>query len=179
MVCKSLIEQTEVLAIAANNDDHVVVVPAFAGLGSPYWDMSARGAVFGLSLSSGKAELARATLQSIAFQTYDVLMAMQRDSGIQLQELKVDGGAIANNYLAQFQADILEVTIERPHNLESTATGAAYMAGMGVGFWSDEFIQQQYEIECSFISSMSKERRETLVKSWNKAITRTRGWLDD
>jgi len=112
--------------------------------------MAARGAVSGQSLGSGKAELARGTLQAIALQTYDVLTAMQNDSGIKLQALKVDGGAIANNYLAQFQADILEVAIERPKNLESTATGVAYMAGLGVGFWTEAFIQQQYDIDYRF-----------------------------
>ncbi|MBL4744456.1 MAG: glycerol kinase GlpK [Cycloclasticus sp.] len=172
-------QETESLANAANNDEHVVVVPAFVGLGSPYWDMDVRGAVFGLSLSSGKAELARATLESIAFQTYDVLMAMQKDSELQLKTLKVDGGAIANNYLAQFQADILDVIIERPHNLESTATGAAYMAGLGAQFWTEEFIQQQYRIESSFIANMPKEKREEHLKRWQKAIVRTRGWLSD
>ncbi|MEO1889899.1 MAG: glycerol kinase GlpK [Cycloclasticus sp.] len=170
-------EETEALANAANDDDHVVVVPAFAGLGSPYWDMDARGAVFGLSLSSGKAELARATLQAIALQTYDVLMAMEKDSGLTLQALKVDGGAIANNYLAQFQADILGITIERPHNLEFTATGAAYLAGLGSGFWTEAFIQQQGEIECEFVATMSIEQRDTHISRWKKAIARTRGWL--
>jgi len=171
-------EQTEELANAADNEDHVVVVPAFSGLGAPYWDMSARGAVFGLSLGSGKAELARGTLQAIALQTYDVLTAMQNDSGIKLQALKVDGGAIANNYLAQFQADILEVAIERPKNLESTATGVAYMAGLGVGFWTEAFIQQQYDIDYRFNSNMAAEQREKYLARWKKAIKRTRGWLD-
>ena len=170
-------EETETLANEADDDDHVVVVPAFAGLGSPYWDMDARGAVFGLSLSSGKAELARASLQAIALQTYDVLMAMEKDSGIKLQALKVDGGAIANNYLAQFQADILGIIIERPHNLESTATGAAYMAGLGSGFWTEAFIQQQDEIECEFVATMSVEQRDAHLNRWKKAISKTRGWL--
>lgn len=172
-------EETEALANEADDDDCVVVVPAFAGLGSPYWDMEARGAVFGLSLGSGKAELARATLQAIALQTYDVLMAMEKDSGIKLHALKVDGGAITNNYLAQFQADILNLTIQRPHNLESTATGVAYMAGLGAGFWTEEFIQKQYEVECSFIANMPVEKREAHLNRWQKAIARTRGWLED
>ena len=112
-------------------------------------------------------------------QTYDVLMAMEKDSGIKLQALKVDGGAIANNYLAQFQADILNLTIERPHNLESTATGVAYMAALGAGFWTERFIQQQYEVECSFIANMPVEKREAHLNRWQKAIARTRGWLED
>ena len=171
-------QQTEELANVADNEDHVVVVPAFSGLGTPYWDMTARGAVFGLSLGSGKAELARGTLQAIALQTYDVLTAMQNDSGIKLQALKVDGGAIANNYLAQFQADILDITIERPQNLESTATGVAYMAGLGVGFWTGAFIQQQHDVDCCFNSKMAVEQREQHLARWQKAINRTRGWLD-
>ena len=170
-------QQTEELANAADNEDHVVVVPAFSGLGTPYWDMTARGAVFGLSLGSGKAELVQGTLQAIALQTHDVLTAMQNDSGIKLEALKVDGGAIANNYLAQFQADILDITIERPQNLESTATGVAYMAGLGAGFWASEFIQQQYKAERSFIPKMLIEQRDGYISRWQKAITRTRGWL--
>jgi glycerol kinase len=170
-------QQSEALANKANDEDHVVVVPAFSGLGSPYWDMNARGAVFGLSMGSGKAELARGTLQSIALQTHDVLTAMQKDSKLQLRSLKVDGGAIANNYLAQFQADILDIIIERPRNLESTATGVAYMAGLGANFWTEDFIQQQYEVECSFTSSMTVEQREGYLKRWGNAISRTRGWL--
>jgi glycerol kinase len=171
-------QQTEELANAADNEDHVVVVPAFSGLGTPYWDMAARGAVFGLSLGSGKAELARGTLQAIALQTHDVLTAMQNDSGIKLQALKVDGGAIANNYLAQFQADILGITIKRPQNLESTATGVAYMAGLGVGFWTEAFIQQQHDVGSRFNSNMALEQREKHLALWQKAVNRTRGWLD-
>jgi len=172
-------QETEALANAADDNEQVVVVPAFVGLGSPYWDMSARGAVFGLSLGSGKAELARATLQSIAFQTHDVLAAMQKDSDIKLCSLKVDGGAIANNYLAQFQADILNVAIERPCNLESTATGVAYMAGLGVDFWTESFIQEQYAVERSYRAAMPQGKRSEHLYRWSEAISRTRGWLKD
>ena len=170
-------EETEALALAASEEDHIVVVPAFVGLGAPYWDMDARGAVFGLSRGSGKAELVRATLQSLALQTYDVLSAMQADSNINLSALKVDGGAIANNYLAQFQADILNIHIERPDNLESTATGAAYMAGLGSGFWSEDFIQKQSNIEQTFKPEMTEAIRRSYIKLWEKAIERSRGWL--
>lgn len=169
---------TQALALAADEDDHVVVVPAFAGLGAPYWDMKARGAVFGLSRGSGKEELVRGTLQSLALQTYDVLQAMQEDSVIDLRSLRVDGGAIANEYLAQFQADILNIPIERPVNLESTATGAAYMAGLGVKLWTEDFIKTQRQVERSFEPNMQSETREMHIKLWKKAISRTRGWLE-
>ncbi len=171
-------QETEDLALTANEDETVVVVPAFAGLGAPYWDMNARGAIFGLTRGSGKAELVRATLQSLALQTYDLLTAMQQDSNVKMQNLRVDGGAIANDYLAQFQADILELSIERPINLESTATGAAYMAGLGVKLWSEEFIQTKMNIEQVFIPKMSNEERQKHLNIWSKAIERTRGWLE-
>ncbi len=171
-------KETEDLAEQADVDDKIVVVPAFAGLGAPYWDMQARGAVFGLSRGSGKAELVRATLNSLALQTYDVFMAMQEDSGIQLTALRVDGGAIANNYLAQYQADILNLDVERPKNLESTATGAALMAGLGIDFWTEDFLVQKIHAEQVFSPQMKSESREQELTLWQKAIERTRGWLD-
>ena len=170
--------ETQSLAEQADADDKVVVVPAFAGLGAPYWDMQARGAVFGLSRGSGKAELVRATLNSLALQTYDVFMAMQEDSGIKLKALRVDGGAIGNNYLAQYQADILNMDIERPKNLESTAKGAALMAGLGVDFWAQNFLVQKTQTEKVFTPQMKAESREQELSLWQKAIERTRGWLD-
>ena len=170
--------KTQSLAEQADADDKVVVVPAFAGLGAPYWDMQARGAVFGLSRGSGKAELVRATLNSLALQTYDVFMAMQEDSGIKLKALRVDGGAIGNDYLAQYQADILNMDIERPKNLESTATGAALMAGLGVDFWAQDFLVQKTQTEKVFKPQMQAESREQELSLWQKAIERTRGWLD-
>ena len=172
------VAETQSLAEQADADDKVVVVPAFAGLGAPYWDMQARGAVFGLSRGSGKAELVRATLNSLALQTYDVFMAMQEDSGIKLKALRVDGGAIGNDYLAQYQADILNMDIERPKNLESTATGAALMAGLGVGFWAQDFLVQKTQTEKVFKPQMKAESREQELSLWQKAIERTRGWLD-
>lgn len=170
-------KETLSLARQADDDDMIVVVPAFAGLGAPYWDMDARGAVFGLSRGSGKAELVRGTLNSLALQTYDVLTAMQKDSGIELSELRVDGGAIANDYLAQYQADILPAEIHRPKNLESTATGAAFMAGLGANFWSEEFLLTHVETEQVFKPKMNAKDRETHLKLWHKAVERTRGWL--
>ncbi len=170
-------KETEAIALSASEEEHLVVVPAFVGLGAPYWDMEARGAIFGLSRSSGKAELVRATLQSLALQTYDVLSAMQLDSNIKLSTLKVDGGAIANNYLAQFQADILNIHIERPDNVESTATGAAYMAGLGANFWSEDFIQQKSKVDKIFTPQMTESTRQNHLRLWEKAIERSRGWL--
>ncbi len=170
-------KETEAIALSASEEEHLVVVPAFVGLGAPYWDMEARGAIFGLSRSSGKAELVRATLQSLALQTYDVLSAMQLDSNIKLSTLKVDGGAIANNYLAQFQADILNIHIERPDNVESTATGAAYMAGLGANFWSEDFIQQKSKVDKTFTPQMTESTRQSHLRLWEKAIERSRGWL--
>lgn len=169
-------QETEQLANEAKNDD-VVVVPAFVGLGAPHWDMYARGAMFGLTRDSGKAEIARATLQALAFQSYEVLDAMQKDSETNLNTLKVDGGAIANNYLAQFQADILQIAVERPTVIESTATGAAYMAGIGCHLWSIEFLQAQRKVDRIFESSMSDTERQKLLKRWNRAVERTKGWL--
>uniref|UniRef100_UPI00404729D3 glycerol kinase GlpK n=2 Tax=Roseivirga sp. TaxID=1964215 RepID=UPI00404729D3 len=147
-------------------DNHdVVVVPAFAGLGGPYWDMYARGAIFGLTRDTGKDHITKATLDSLAFQTRDILEAMQKDSGIELKELKVDGGAAANNYLMQFQADILGTKVERPEVIESTAQGAAYLAGISVGLWKKEDIVNNRIIEEQFIPSMGSEMRETLLNS--------------
>lgn len=171
--------ESEELALSASQDDQVVVVPAFAGLGAPHWDMEARGAIYGLTRDSGKAELVKATLQSLALQTHDVLAAMQQDSDIKLRSLRVDGGAIANNYLAQFQADILNIAIERPTNLESTATGAAYMAGLGAKIWSESFLKQQYSVEHRFKSKMSDSKRQQYLQRWRKAISRTLGWLEN
>jgi len=171
-------KDTEVLAESVNSDD-IVVVPAFVGLGAPHWDMYAKGAIFGLDRGTGRAEIARATLQALAFQSYDVLQAMENDSGIDLSVMKVDGGAIANNYLAQFQADVLQCEVERPSVIESTATGAAYMAGIASGLWTIDFLKQQRSIDRTFSKVMSDEKRQQLLKRWNKAVERTKGWLLD
>lgn len=171
-------KDTESLAESIAEDD-VVVVPAFVGLGAPHWDMYAKGAIFGLDRGTGGAEIAKATLQSLAFQSYDVLQAMQHDSGIKLSVMKVDGGAIANNYLAQFQSDILRCDVERPSVIESTATGAAYLAGLACGLWTMEFLKQQRQIDRTFSAIMPNEKQQRLLKRWNKAVERTKGWLLD
>jgi len=171
-------KETEALANSVPGDSSVVVVPAFAGLGAPYWDMYARGAIFGLTRDTGKAHLAKATLESLAYQTKDILNAMEEDSGVALQNLKVDGGACANNYLMQFQADILGTEVHRPKVIESTAMGAAFLAGIQVGLWTQSDIDQSRPMDRIFKPTFDAERRNGLYKKWQKAVERTKGWED-
>lgn len=171
-------QDSEALAEQANPESQVVVVPAFAGLGAPHWDMYARGAIFGLTRDSGRAEIAKATLQSLAYQIYDVLNAMQQDSGIELSQLNVDGGAIANDFLAQFQADVLQKPVIRPKVLESTALGAAYLAGLKVGYWTFDDLSKVRDVERTFKPILSKETIARLLKRWNKAVERAKHWVD-
>ncbi|NYE58575.1 glycerol kinase GlpK [Carboxydothermus ferrireducens] len=155
----------------------VYIVPAFAGLGAPYWDMRARGTIVGLTRGTNKYHLVRAALESMAYQTRDVLSAMEADSGIKLQALKVDGGAVANNLLMQFQADILGVPVERPVNIETTAMGAAYLAGLAVGFWADkQELVTKYKVSRRFEPTMDEQTREKLYKGWQRAVTLAREW---
>ena len=170
--------ESESLALQANPESDVVVVPAFAGLGAPHWDMYARGAIFGLTRDSGRAEIAKATLQSLAYQIFDVLKAMQTDSGIALSQLNVDGGAIANDFLAQFQADVLQTPVTRPKVLESTALGAAYLAGLKVGYWSLEDLGAVREVEREFEPTLDSASTEKLLKRWHKAVERSKNWVD-
>jgi len=156
----------------------VFVVPAFAGLGAPYWDMYARGAVFGLTRDTGKAQLIKATLESLAYQTKDVLEAMERDSNLELKTLKVDGGATNNDYLMQFQADLLDAVVERPSNVESTALGAAFLAGIQTEIWQPSDIHDVRTISKTFEPKMEAAQREQLYKRWQKAVERTKNWLD-
>jgi glycerol kinase len=158
-------------------DDEVFVVPAFAGLGAPYWDMYARGAIFGLTRDTGKNHIIKATLQSLAFQTKDVLEAMEKDSGVSTKVLKVDGGASTNDFLMQFQADIEGVTVERPEVIESTAKGSAYMAGIMIGLWKKEDIINNRRIDRIFEPKLDQQSRDHLYKGWKKAVERTMGWL--
>ncbi|MBX2847543.1 MAG: glycerol kinase GlpK [Acidiferrobacterales bacterium] len=171
--------ESETLALKANPDSSVVVVPAFAGLGAPHWDMYARGAMFGLTRDTGRAEIVKATLQALAYQIYDVLQAMQSDSAIELSQLNVDGGAIANDFLAQFQADVLQKSVVRPVTLESTALGAAFLAGLKVGFWSLSNLQQERKIDREFEPQIAPETIVTLLKQWHKAVERSKDWIDD
>jgi glycerol kinase len=169
--------QSEELATAVPDSNGVYVVPAFVGLGAPYWDMYARGAVLGLTRGAGKNHVVRATLESIAFQTRDVLKAMQDDSGITLTELKVDGGAVANNFLMQFQSDILGVPVDRPMVTETTAMGAAFLAGLAVGFWKDkDEIAAKWNIDRTFKPAMSAADRDAKYAGWVKAVSRCRDW---
>jgi glycerol kinase len=169
-------EESEAFAKQITEDNPVYVVPAFAGLGAPYWDMYARGAIFGLTRDTGKNHLVRATLESMAYQTKDIIIAMEQDSKIKLRSLKVDGGACANNVLMQFQSDILNTEIKRPKNIESTALGAAYLAGIGVGLWQQKDILTNKRIDRNFYPKYDIEKIDHLYKGWKKAVKRTMHW---
>lgn len=169
---------SEYYANKALGSNDVYVVPAFAGLGAPYWDMYARGAIFGLTRDTGKEHIIKATLESLAFQTKDILNAMQEDAGVRLASLKVDGGACANNMLMQFQADILGADVERPKVIESTAMGAAYLAGIQAGLWKKEDIVKNRAIDRKFTSAMQASDRDKLYRGWKKAVERTMKWID-
>ena len=163
--------ETETIGSRVTDTMGVYVVPAFAGLGAPHWDMHARGAVVGLTRGSGRDQLVRATLDSIAYQTRDVVDIMNRDSGIEITELRVDGGAAANNVLMQFQADILGIPVVRPNLLETTAAGAAFLAGLGVGFWQDpDELESSWRRERLFEPKMGEDRRDELYEGWQKAV---------
>jgi glycerol kinase len=164
-------EDSESYAKKVDSTDGVYVVPAFVGLGTPYWDSDVRGAVFGVTRGTSKEHFIRATLESLAYQTKDVLSAMEADSGIELRTLRVDGGAVKNNFLMEFQSDILNVPVERPTINETTALGAAYLAGLAVGYWnSREEIAEQWAIDKSFSPSMAEEVRTDLYGGWKKAV---------
>ncbi|HWR29338.1 MAG TPA: glycerol kinase GlpK [Negativicutes bacterium] len=170
---------SEYFAKKVSDTDGVYVVPAFVGLGAPYWDMKARGAILGLTRGTGKEHIIRATLESMAYQTKDVLGAMESDSGIKLQALKVDGGAVANNLLMQFQADILGVPVDRPEVTETTALGAAYLAGLAVGVWGNkEELIKNWKLNARFTPVMAEEQRAKLYKGWGKAVKRALDWED-
>ena len=171
---------SEYFATKVPSTNGVYVVPAFTGLGAPYWDPYARGAILGLSRGANRNHIVRATLESIAYQTRDVLEAMQADSGSKLQYLRVDGGATANNFLMQFQSDILDVNVERPVVKEVTALGAAYLAGLAVGFWKDlSELQDKARVERTFTPDNDNEKRERRYKGWKKAVKRALAWEND
>lgn len=170
-------KDTEQYANRVETTDGVYVVPAFVGLGAPYWNSDVRGAIFGLTRGTEKEHFVRATLESLAYQTRDVLTAMEQDSGIELKTLRVDGGAVNNNFLMQFQADILDVPVERPEVSETTALGAAYLAGLAVGFWKDQAeIKQQWKLDHQFEPTMDDSHREHLYKGWQHAVEATMGF---
>lgn len=167
--------ETEGLATSVNDNQGVYFVPAFVGLGAPYWDQDARGAVVGLTRGATRAHLVRAALEAMAYQTRDVVESMQKDSGIKAKELRVDGGATRNDFLCQFQADILGIPVVRPVITETTALGAAYLAGLAVGFWKNEKeIAAQWQVEKRFEPQMKKSERERLYEGWQVAVARVR-----
>jgi len=178
---KAIAAAPDIEALAASVEDTggVYLVPAFTGLGAPYWDPTARGTIVGITRGTGLAELARATLESIAFQVADVLEAMAADAGERLETLRVDGGAAANDFLLQLQADLLGVPIERPVVAETTALGAAYLAGLAIGYWDGlDDIERKWALERRFEPSMSADKRRSMLHGWHRAVERARGWIE-
>jgi glycerol kinase len=169
--------ESEPIAQSIPDAGGVYVVPAFVGLGAPYWDGFARGIIVGLTRGSGRAQIVRATLESIAYQTRDLVETMGRDAHLKLEGLRVDGGAVVNNWLMQFQADILGVPVVRPAVTETTAIGAAYLAGLAVGYWPDTSeVTRNWAVDRIFTPSMSADQREALYAGWMKAVERAKGW---
>lgn len=169
--------ESERYCLSVPDTNGVYVVPAFTGLGAPYWDPYARGAVLGLTRGAGKAHLIRATVESLAYQVSDVIHAMEMDSGMKLNALRVDGGASANNFLMQFQADLLNAQVVRPSCIETTALGAAYLAGLAVGFWRDaDEIRKNWQMQRAFSPEITEGYRQKLLKGWQRAVKCTFGW---
>jgi glycerol kinase len=171
---------TEYFANKVHDTNGVYLVPAFVGLGAPYWDMYARGTIIGLTRGANRNHIIRAALESIAYQTKDVLEAMQQDSKITLNDLRVDGGAVANNFLMQFQSDILGVPVERPKITETTALGAAYLAGLAVGFWKDlDEISNKWMVDKEFSPMLPEDDRKKAYSGWQKAVNRSKAWIEE
>lgn len=169
--------ESEEVAARVENSEGVYVVPAFVGLGAPYWDDKATGAIFGLTRGTTKAHLVRATLDSLAYQTRDIIHAMEQDSGIQLRKLKVDGGAVKNNLMMQFQSDLLGIPVERPVVNETTALGAAYLAGLAVGFWENQAqVVEHYQIDRTFAPQMDAAKSDELYAGWERAVRATQAF---
>ncbi len=172
-------EEVEILVANVEDSEGVYMVPAFAGLGAPHWHQHVRGSIFGLTRGSTDAHLAKAVLDSIAYQTYDVLKSMEADAQIRIAELRVDGGATVNDRLMQFQSDILNTKVVRPMVTETTALGAAYLAGLGVGFWENiESIQEHWQADKVFTPHMDDAKREDLIRGWNRAVKASIAWAD-
>lgn len=170
----------EALSLKAEDNGGIYMVPAFTGLGAPYWNQHARGMIVGLTRGSSDAHIARAAVESIAYQTMDVLKAMEADAGLSIKEVRVDGGATVNNYLMQFQADILNTNVIRPQITETTALGAAYMAGLAVGFWNDiKEVETYWQKERGFEAAMNNDTRATYQKNWQKAIRAAQAWTEE
>jgi len=169
--------EVEQLALQVPTTDGVYIVPAFAGLGAPHWNQDARGTILGLTRGSSNAHIARAAIESIAYQTYDVLKAMEADSSIEIKELRVDGGATVNNQLMQFQSDILNSNVVRPKTTETTALGAAYLAGLAIGYWKNiDDIQSQWQVDKIFSPVMDSTKRAELISGWQRAINASIAW---
>ena len=170
-------EDSEYFASKVEDSNGCYIVPAFTGLGAPYWDPFARGSITGLTRGVNKNHIIRAALESIAFQSRDLLLAMEQDMGQRLRSLRVDGGASGNNFLMQFQADLMQASVIRPHSIETTALGAAYLAGLSVGLYeSMESLEERHHVEMEFFPKMSREKREEKVKSWKKALEASFGF---
>ena len=170
----------EALASKVEDNGGVYVVPAFTGLGAPYWNQHARGTIVGITRGSSNAHIARAAVESIAFQSMDLMQSMQADAGLPIKEVRVDGGATVNNQLMQFQADIINTNVVRPKITETTALGAAYLAGLAVGFWKDiNELQQYWQKDKDFSPSMKDEKRKDLQKNWKKAVRAAQAWTED
>lgn len=173
-------KDSEYYATKIQDNGGVYLVPAFTGLGAPYWDMYARGTIIGLTRGTGRNHIIRSALESIAYQSCDVLRAMQSDANIEFNELRVDGGASANDFLMQFQADIANVTVRRPIIRETTALGAAYLAGLATGVWKDlQDIKEQWTLDKLYTPQMEKEKTEKYYREWRKAVERAEGWMEE
>ena len=171
---------TEYFARKVKDNGNVYLVPAFVGLGSPYWDMYARGTIVGLTRGSNRNHIIRAALESIAYQSKDLIEAMQEDSGLKLTTLRVDGGAVKNDFLMEFQSDILNTNVHRPEVVETTALGAAYLAGLAVGFWKDkEDIKKHWKLDREFTPNLDDELRTKYYKGWKKAVEKAKGWSEE
>ncbi|WP_158857815.1 glycerol kinase GlpK [Lunatibacter salilacus] len=173
-------KESEALAESLPDNDGVYFVPALTGLGAPYWDQDARGAFFGITRGTSVAHMTRAALEAIAYQVYDVLKAMEKDAGEEVREMRVDGGATANNFLMQFQADLVRCTIKRPKMSETTALGAAYLAGLAVGYWEDvEDLKELWDADQSFEPKMDPEKVKNYLHFWHKAVNRSLNWIEE
>jgi glycerol kinase len=173
-------EDSEYMARKVKDTNGCYVVPAFTGLGAPHWDQYARGTIVGITRGVNKCHIIRATLESLAYQTNDVLQAMRADSGIEMNSLKVDGGASANDFLMQVQADIIGAPVNKPACVETTAMGAAYLAGLAVGYWANkDEVRRNWAIAKTYVPSIGEEERAKKVKGWNKAVKYAYGWAKD
>lgn len=172
--------QSEEYAMSVKDTNGVYVVPAFTGLGAPYWNQYARGTIVGITRGCSKEHFIRAVLESMAYQTKDILEVMKKESGVDITGLKVDGGASMNNFLMQFQADILDVEVLRPECVETTALGAAYLAGIAVGYWDNvNDVRENWVLSKTFVPQIAEEEREKILKGWTRAVVGALAWADE